>query len=56
MIFLKKSDNEGSEHYYLGNADIHDYVQESFNHTTAVKFILRLQIALPDADFDYLTN
>lgn len=56
MIFLKKSNNEGNEHYYLGNADVHAYHQTQFDNKEIVKFILRLHHPLPDAEFDYLVN
>ncbi len=53
LIFLKKSDDEGSEHYYLGNADVYSYTQKNFKNTTIVEFILRLQTPLTDTYFDY---
>ena len=56
MIFLKKSDNEGSEHYYLGNADVHHYTSVKLNHKNVVKFILRLQTPLSDTEYDYIVN
>lgn len=56
MIFLKKSDNEGSEHYYLGNADVYQYTPVKLNHKNVVKFIMRLQTPLSDTEYDYIVN
>lgn len=56
MIFLKKSDNEGSEHYYLGNAGIADYAPDNLNGKAVIKFVLRLNSPLPDSYFDYFVN
>jgi hypothetical protein len=56
MIFLKKSDNEGSDYYYLGNADIHGFSEEIKEGKNIMKFTLRLMTALSDTYFDYFTN
>lgn len=56
MIFLKKSDNEGSDYYYLGNADIHNFSEEIKEGKNIMKFTLRLMTELSDTYFDYFTN
>jgi superfamily II DNA or RNA helicase len=56
MIFLKKSDNEGGEHYYLGSADIHSYQEKSLANKSVMQFILRLTTPLLDSYFDYFVN
>ena len=56
MIFVKKSDNEGSEHYYLGNATVKSFNEVKLKGKNVVKFVLRLDFPLPDSEFDYLTN
>ena len=56
MIFLKKSDNEGGEHYYLGSADIHSYQEKSLASKNVMQFILRLTTPLLDSYFDYFVN
>lgn len=56
MIFLKKSDNEGGEHYYLGLADIHSYQEKSLASKNVMQFILRLTTPLLDSYFDYFVN
>lgn len=56
MIFLKKSDNEGGEHYYLGSADIHSYQEQSLASKNVIQFILRLTTPLLDSYFDYFVN
>lgn len=56
MVFLKKSDSEGSGHYYLGNADIVNYTPDIINEKPVIKFILGLNLPLPDSYFDYFVN
>ena len=56
MIFLKKSDNEGSDYYYLGNADIHSFSEEIREGKNIMKFTLRLMTGVSDTYFDYFTN
>lgn len=56
MIFLKKSDNEGGEHYYLGLADIHSYQEKALDNKRVMQFILRLTTPLLDSYFDYFVN
>lgn len=56
MIFLKKSDNEGGEHYYLGLADIHSYQEKFIASKNVMQFILRLTTPLLDSYFDYFVN
>lgn len=57
MIFVKKSDNETGEHYYLGNADVSTYQIEQLNQTKKVlKFTLHLHTPLADSYLDYFIN
>lgn len=56
MIFLKKSDNEGSDYYFLGTADIHSYTEAVLANKNVIRFVLRLVNPLADSYFDYFTN
>jgi hypothetical protein len=63
LLFIKKSDNEGNDFYYLGDVKP---IDESFEETTildknginvsVVKVIFKLNKPVEDSLYDYLTK